>query len=146
MIEISTQEIHIKTKGFTDIIDITPNVNELLKKTGFIEGQVTVFVTGSTGGLTTIEYEPGLLKDLPEFFESIIPMGKYYKHDETWHDGNGFAHLRSALIKTSFTVPFAKGRLLLGTWQQIIFIDFDNRQRSRQLVAQFMGIKKQVGA
>ncbi len=142
MVEISTQEIHLHTKGFTHIIDITPYLQELLIETGFKEGQVTVFVPGSTGGLTTIEYEPGLLKDLPEFLENIIPQNKHYEHDKTWHDGNGYAHLRSALIKPTFTIPFKEKRLLLGTWQQLVFIDFDNRSRNRRLIAQFFGTKK----
>jgi secondary thiamine-phosphate synthase enzyme len=103
---------------------------------------MTIFVSGSTAGITTIEYEPGLLRDLPEFFEGIIPMKKSYHHDQTWHDGNGYAHLRSSLIKPFFTVPFQAGRLLLGTWQQIVFIDFDNRPRQRKLVVQMIGMKK----
>ncbi len=140
--EILTKEIFVKTKGFNDILDITAQVHNLLMESGLNEGQVTVFVSGSTGGLTTIEYEPGLLQDIPEFFESIIPMRKQYHHDKTWHDGNGYAHLRAALIKPSLTIPFRSGRLLLGTWQQIIFIDFDNRSRSRSLIAQLIGVKK----
>ncbi len=142
MMEILTDKIALQTRGHTHIIDITEQVSELLAQNQFQEGQVTVFVPGSTGGLTTIEYEPGLLQDLPEFLETIIPAGKRYHHDATWHDGNGYAHLRAALIKPSLTVPFANGRLLLGTWQQIIFIDFDNRPRSRKLIVQFLGIKK----
>ncbi len=142
MMEILTEKIALQTRGHTHIIDITEQVSELLAQNQFQEGQVTVFVPGSTGGLTTIEYEPGLLQDLPEFLETIIPAGKRYHHDATWHDGNGYAHLRAALIKPSLTVPFANGRLLLGTWQQIIFIDFDNRPRSRKLIVQFLGIKK----
>jgi secondary thiamine-phosphate synthase enzyme len=140
--EILTKEIFVKTKGFNDILDITGQVHKLLTESGLTEGQVTVFVSGSTGGLTTTEYEPGLLQDIPELFESIIPMQKQYHHDRTWHDGNGYAHLRAALIKPSLTIPFKSGRLLLGTWQQIIFIDFDNRSRSRNLIAQLIGVKK----
>jgi secondary thiamine-phosphate synthase enzyme len=142
MLEITTREINIQTKGFTHIIDITPILDNLIQEINLYEGQVTIFVSGSTGGLTTIEFEPGLLKDLPEFLESIIPQTKRYEHDKTWHDGNGYAHLRSSLIKTSITVPFNKKRLLLGTWQQIIFIDFDNRPRQRKLIVQFIGTKK----
>jgi secondary thiamine-phosphate synthase enzyme len=141
MIEIVTEEISLQTRGFTDIIDITPHVNELLQQHQFQEGQVTVFVPGSTGALTTIEYEPGLLRDLPEFFEQIIPMKKRYHHDNTWHDGNGYAHLRASLLKPSLTIPFKNNRLLLGTWQQIIFVDFDNRPRHRHLIVQFLGKK-----
>ncbi len=142
MIEISTQEISLETKGFTHIIDITPGVRSILEKNMLEEGQIMVFVPGSTGGITTIEYEPGLLEDLPEFLEKIIPMDHSYQHDRTWHDGNGYAHLRAALIKPSLTVPVVGGKMLLGTWQQIIFIDFDNRSRHRRIVVQCMGIKK----
>ena len=142
MLEIKTDEILLQTRGFTDIVDITPQVSDLLKQNGLSEGQVTIMVPGSTGGITTIEYEPGLLKDLPEFFNSIIPQGKSYHHDQTWQDGNGYAHLRAALLKPALTIPFKDNQLLLGTWQQIVFIDFDNRKRHRRLFIQFMGIKK----
>ena len=137
-----TKEINVQTKGFTDIIDVTPPLEDLLKETKFFEGQLTLFVSGSTAALTTIEFEPGLLKDLPNFFESIIPQNKRYEHDFTWHDGNGYAHLRSALIKTNYTIPFRQGKLLLGTWQQVVLIDFDNRPRQRNLIVQFLGTKK----
>ena len=142
MLEIKTEEILLQTRGFTDIIDITPQVDGLLKKNEFSEGQVTIMVPGSTGGITTIEFEPGLLKDLPEFFDSIIPLEKSYHHDQTWQDGNGYAHLRSALLKPSLTIPFNANSLLLGTWQQIVFVDFDNRKRNRRLIVQFIGVKK----
>lgn len=142
--EIITRNISFSTQGFTDIIDVTPRIGDLLKESKLWEGQVTLFIPGSTAGLTTIEYEPGLLKDLPDFFESIIPMNKNYEHDNTWHDGNGYAHLRASLLKPSLTVPFSNGRLLLGTWQQIIFVDFDNRSRQRKLIAQFWGNKKKA--
>ena len=142
--EIHTEYLSLQSRGFNDIIDISSRLDEILHDSAFTEGQMTIFVSGSTAGLTTIEYEPGLLRDLPEFFESIIPMKKSYHHDQTWHDGNGYAHLRSSLIKPFFTVPFHAGRLLLGTWQQIVFIDFDNRPRQRKLVVQIIG-KKKVG-
>ncbi len=141
MIEIVTREIQLETEGFTDIIDITPQVGSILRESGLQEGQVTIFVPGSTGALTTIEYEPGLLRDLPEFLEQIIPMHRSYHHDNTWHDGNGYAHLRAALLKPSLTVPFVAGQMTLGTWQQIIFIDFDNRKRRRKLIVQLIGKK-----
>ncbi|MCK5454946.1 MAG: secondary thiamine-phosphate synthase enzyme YjbQ [Calditrichia bacterium] len=140
--DIYTEYLSLQSRGFNDIIDISSRLNEILHDSGFTEGQMTIFVSGSTAGLTTIEYEPGLLRDLPEFFEGIIPMKKSYHHDQTWHDGNGYAHLRSSLIKPFFTVPFQAGRLLLGTWQQVVFIDFDNRPRQRKLVVQMIGIKK----
>ena len=145
MIDISTHEIHLHTEGFNQIFDITNEIQQILDESEYIEGQITVFCPGSTGGITNIEYEPGLLRDLPEFLETIIPMKKSYHHDDTWHDGNGYAHLRSALIKPHFTVPFSQNRLLLGTWQQIIFIDFDNKSRRRELIVQILGKKKQTG-
>ncbi len=142
MVEFHTSEISLETRGHTDIIDLTPRIAELLGEIGMYEGQVTVFVPGSTGGITTVEYEPGLLQDLPEFFEKILPESKSYHHDQTWQDGNGHAHLRSALLKPSLTILFNESRLLLGTWQQVIFIDFDNRHRHRKIVVQFLGTKK----
>ncbi len=136
---IKTEFISLSTNGRTEMTDITDAVAELLARNGFTEGNVTLFVPGSTGALTTIEYEPGLLRDYPEFFEKIIPSNVSYHHDETWHDGNGHSHLRASLQGPSLTVPFAQGKLLLGTWQQIIFVDFDNRARNRKIVAQFIG-------
>ncbi|MBI1937929.1 MAG: YjbQ family protein [Ignavibacteriales bacterium] len=137
--EIITSSFSVNTKGYTDIIDITDHVQNKLKDAGLQEGSVLIFVSGSTAGITTIEYEPGLLKDYPEFFEKIIPSKQNYHHDDTWHDGNGYAHVRASLQGASFTVPFSAGKLLLGTWQQIILIDFDNRPRSRNIITQFTG-------
>ena len=134
------KEIHFRTKGEDDIIDITLKVEEELRKTGLHAGTVTVFVPGSTGAVTTIEYEPGLLKDLPELLEKLIPRTKTYAHDKTWGDGNGYSHLRAALQGPSLTIPFKNGKMILGTWQQIVFLEFDNRSRQRRLVLQFMGI------
>lgn len=136
---IIQKKIPISTKGFTDIHDITPFLRQLLEESGLKEGHLIVFNPGSTGGLTTIEYEPGLLQDFPEMLEKIAPMGDDYKHDQTWHDGNGYAHLRSSLIGPSITIPFELGRLVLGTWQQVIFLDFDNKSRQRQLHVQIVG-------
>lgn len=137
--EIKTLSIKIQTKGFNDVVDITDKVQSLLSKSNLKEGSVLVFAVGSTAGITTIEYEPGLLKDYPEFFERLIPSRQRYHHDDTWHDGNGYAHVRAALQGASFTVPFADGNLLLGTWQQIILVDFDNRSRSRNIIVQITG-------
>lgn len=136
---VDTRTINFSTKGMTDIIDITGQVANAVEKSKIKSGIACVFVPGSTGGITTIEYEPGLLKDIPEILDKIIPTGKTYHHDATWGDGNGFSHLRSALIKTSLTVPFVDKKLMLGTWQQIIFLDFDNRSRKRKLVVQLIG-------
>lgn len=137
--KLKTDTIEISTKGHTDIIDVTGRVQEALEKSGLREGQLTVFISGSTAGITTIEYEPGLLKDLPEAFEKIAPTGIRYHHDATWGDGNGYAHVRAALLGASFTAPFKDGRMLLGTWQQIVVMDFDNRPRRRSVVVQMMG-------
>ena len=100
---------------------------------------MTAFVPGSTGGITTIEYEPGLLTDLPEFMERLVPSNKPYKHDQTWHDGNGFSHLRAALVGPDTTVPVVAGEPTLGTWQQVVFLEFDNRARSRSIILQMIG-------
>ena len=137
--KIITDYISLSTKGFTDIIDITSQVAGAIQRSGVETGNVTVFISGSTAGVTTIEYEPGLLKDLPEMFEKIAPMNKAYHHDETWHDGNGFSHVRAAMLGCSIVVPFKDGRMLLGTWQQIVVIDFDNRSRNREVVVQIIG-------
>jgi secondary thiamine-phosphate synthase enzyme len=137
--KIITDNIRISTKGRNDIVDITDMVQDIIGKTNFSEGNVLCFVSGSTAGLTTVEYEPGLIKDLPEAFEKIAPMNKSYHHDNTWHDGNGYAHVRASLLGPSLMLPFSKGKLLLGTWQQIILIDFDNRGRDRKIIIQIIG-------
>ncbi len=139
MTGIKTISIYKSTRGNCDIADITDEISSALSGTGMSEGSVLVFVVGSTAALTTIEYEPGLLQDYPKLMEKLIPSNISYQHDNTWHDGNGHSHLRSALQGTSLTVPFKDGRLLLGTWQQVIFIDFDNRTRKREIVLQFTG-------
>lgn len=139
MISIVTKELNFKTKGVDDIVDITPKVQSELNGTGLNKGIVTLFVPGSTGAITTIEYEPGLLKDLPLLYEKIASKSKVYAHDQTWGDGNGFSHLRAALQGASLTVPFSSKKLTLGTWQQIVFMEFDNRARQRRVVLQFMG-------
>lgn len=141
MIEIETHSIKIRTNGNCHLTDITERIQSILDESGFVEGNIVVFGIGSTTGITTIEYEPGLIKDYPAFFEKIIPSNISYQHDETWHDGNGHSHLRSAVQGTSFTVPFNDGKLILGTWQQIIFADFDNKSRSREIVVQLTGKK-----
>lgn len=137
---VKTDSIHLETKGHTDIIDITGEVQSIVTKHTIRDGQVLVFVPGSTGGLTTVEYEPGLLKDLPEAYERIAPTGRTYHHDAAWGDGNGSAHVRASLTGPSITVPVSNGKMILGTWQQIIFIDFDNRSRTRELVVQVSGV------
>jgi secondary thiamine-phosphate synthase enzyme len=133
---IITKNFQVSTKGYSDIIDITGKVKSIVSSTNINEGQVLVFIGGSTAGITTIEYEPGLLQDLPEAFERIAPSDIYYKHDETWGDGNGMAHVRSALLGCSLTIPLSNGLLMLGTWQQVVLIDFDNRPRNRNIIVQ----------
>jgi secondary thiamine-phosphate synthase enzyme len=142
MVEIGTYSMHKSTRGKCDIVDITDEVQSLIKKNNFDEGNVLIFAGGSTAGVTTIEYEPGLLKDYPNFFEKIIPSNLNYEHDNTWHDGNGHSHVRAAIQGASLTVPFSNGRLMLGTWQQIVFVDFDNRTRKREIIIQLFGNKK----
>jgi secondary thiamine-phosphate synthase enzyme len=136
---VKTLEIRLSSSGAGDIQDITSDVAACVKQSGITSGTVTVFVPGSTAGLTTLEYEPGLLRDLPELLEKLMPSNKTYAHDETWGDDNGFSHLRSAMIGPEITVPFVAGRLTLGTWQQIVFCEFDNRPRDRKLVVQIIG-------
>jgi secondary thiamine-phosphate synthase enzyme len=114
-------------------------MNHALSESSISSGVITAFVPGSTAGLTTIEFEPGLLRDVPELMEKLVPSDRAYRHDDTWHDGNGFSHLRSALIGPDITVPFNDGRMLLGTWQQVVFLEFDNRPRERQVIFQIMG-------
>ncbi len=137
--KVLTDYIEISTRGHTDIIDITQQVEQVLGESKLKNGNLTVFVSGSTAGITSIEYEPGLLRDIPEAFERLAPTGVTYHHDATWGDGNGYAHVRAAMLGSSFTVPFDNGKLLLGTWQQIVVIDFDNRPRKRNVVVQMMG-------
>jgi secondary thiamine-phosphate synthase enzyme len=136
---VKTDEISFKTRGNGDIIDLTGAISEKVANSGIENGIVTVFTPSATSALTTIEYEPGLLADLPEFFEKLIPSGVSYHHDQTWHDGNGYAHLRAALVGPDITVPFVDGKLQLGTWQQVVFLDFDKRKRSRRVVLQIIG-------
>ncbi|MDA0196878.1 MAG: secondary thiamine-phosphate synthase enzyme YjbQ [Bacteroidetes bacterium] len=138
--KITTRSIELQTSGFTHIIDITPQLQELMLNDQFNEGFVLVSAIGSTTGITTIEYEPGLVKhDISEMLDKLAPYGVNYRHNKTWGDDNGAAHLRSSLVGTSQTFPFKDGKLLLGTWQQIVFIDFDTRPRSREIVVQIIG-------
>jgi secondary thiamine-phosphate synthase enzyme len=127
------------TDGDGTIIDLTDNLDVILKESGVTTGQLTIFVPGSTGAVTTIEYEPGLLADLPRLFERLIPSGISYDHDATWGDGNGFSHLRAALVGPSLTVPVSGSRMTLGTWQQIVFLEFDNRPRRRSVRISIIG-------
>jgi secondary thiamine-phosphate synthase enzyme len=138
-VSIVTDFVQLSTRGDSDIVDLTREVQALLTQHGFRDGQALVFVSGSTAGLTTLEYEPGLLEDLPAAFERIAPREIRYAHHEQWNDGNGHSHVRASLLGPSLTVPFDEGRLLLGTWQQIVLVDFDNRARDRRLIVQLTG-------
>ncbi len=136
---VFTASIPLTTRGNTDILDITDQVSLAVSRSGLKSGIVTVFCPSSTSALTTIEYEPGCLADLRRLFDELVPADREYSHNNTWADGNGHSHARAALLKASLTVPFVNGRLTLGTWQQIIYVDFDIRPRRRELVAQVMG-------
>jgi secondary thiamine-phosphate synthase enzyme len=136
---VVTRRIGLKTQGNCHIVDITRQVAQEVAGSGLRDGTVTVFVPGSTGGVTTVEYESGLLSDLRDLFDRLAPSNIPYQHNLRWGDGNGHAHVRASLIGPSLTVPFVEQRLTLGTWQQIVFVDFDNRPRSRELVLQLMG-------
>ena len=137
--KVLSDSLSFSTGGFNDMYDITSEVSHRLTENGLKNGTVTLFVPGSTGGFTTIEYESGLVKDFSEFMEKIIPSDVTYHHDARWGDGNGFSHVRASLLGPSLTVPFNDGQLTLGTWQQIVFVDFDNRARSRTITLQFIG-------
>lgn len=141
-IEIETRQIEFTTKGHNHIVDITEKVQNEIHESGFIEGQVTLFGIGSTTGLSTIEFEPGLVNtDISAMFDKLAPYGVDYAHNQTWGDDNGAAHVRSTLQGSSLVVPFVNSELVLGTWQQIIFIDFDTRPRNRRVVVQIIGQK-----
>lgn len=136
---VKTKELTLDTRGFNDTHDLTAQIAEVVRGSGIRDGVAVVFVPGSTAGITSIEYEPGVVTDLSEAIGRLAPEEIPYAHDAAWGDGNGFSHVRAALIGASFTVPFSGGRLLLGTWQQIVLVDFDNRARSRRVVVQVMG-------
>lgn len=136
---IVSEELHFKTRGELEIKDITDSVQRILSNSNLKDGIITVFVPGSTGSLTTIEYEPGLLNDLPRALEVIAPTNIPYEHNKRWHDGNGRSHVRASMLGPSLTIPFIKGKLTLGTWQQIIFLELDVRPRTRHLILQMIG-------
>jgi secondary thiamine-phosphate synthase enzyme len=133
------EEINIQTSGEVDIVDITSDVQKVISKSKIKDGIVCVFVPGSTGTLTTIEYEPGLMEDLPKALEKIAPRKTYYKHHETWHDDNGHSHVRASLMGPSTTLPIKNGKLLHGTWQQLVFVELDTRPRNRNIIIQIVG-------
>ena len=137
--KIKTQRIIIDTSGGVQVIDITSQVQKLLAESNLKDGLATVFIPGSTATVTTIEYEPGLIEDFSRLMEKIAPSNIPYNHDKRWGDGNGFSHVRAALIGPSMNVPFSDGKLSLGTWQQIVYVDFDTRPRKREIIVQVMG-------
>ncbi len=137
--KIVNEKITLETKGNPDLIDMTDRLRDILSKEKLKKGSLSVFVIGSTAAITTFEYEPGLIKDMEELYEKLIPRGKHYHHDDTWGDANGFSHMRSALQGPSLTIPFDNGKLMLGTWQQVVLAEFDNRPRQREVVVQIVG-------
>ncbi|MHC4690228.1 MAG: secondary thiamine-phosphate synthase enzyme YjbQ [Planctomycetota bacterium] len=137
---VKTKKLLIKTKGNCDIVNITEEIADFIAKNGVLEGTVTVFNVGSTGAITTTEYEPGLVNyDIERAFEKIAPERGSYEHEKTWHDDNGHSHVRASLMGPSLSVPVVDGQMVLGTWQQIILVDFDTRSRRRQVVCQIIG-------
>ena len=137
---IKDYTLRIKTNGFCHVVDLTDRVSGHVTESGVGQGTVTVFVVGSTAGITTVEYEPGSVKDLEDLFDKIAPPTRDYHHEQTWHDGNGFSHMRAALLKPSLVVPVSGGKMRLGMWQQIVLVDFDNRSRNREVAVQVMGV------
>lgn len=137
--KILTEKITLHTKGNPDLVNITDRISSVLHSSNLKKGSLTVFVIGSTAAITTFEYESGLIRDMQELYDKIIPKSKHYHHDDTWGDANGFSHARAALQGPSLTIPFDDGRLLLGTWQQVVLAEFDNRPRQRHLVVQIIG-------
>jgi len=137
--KIISEQIRLKTKGNPDLHDITSEVQGTLDSSKLKRGTLTVFVIGSTAAITSFEFEPGMVKDVREMFENLISSRKNYHHDQTWGDANGFSHLRASLQGPSLSVPFEGGKLLLGTWQQIVLAEFDNRPRDRKIIVQIIG-------
>lgn len=142
--KIVSARLEIETRGSNDLVDITERLAGILAASSLVSGQMTVFIGGSTAAITTFEYEPGLIHDMEEAFERLAPSGRPYRHDETWGDANGSSHVRAAIQGPSLVIPFEQGRLLLGTWQQVVLAEFDNRPRRRQVVVQLMGIDEVV--
>ena len=136
---VISKSISLNTKGNADVHDITDQIANVISSSGLKDGTATIFCPSSTSALTTIEYESGAVSDLRRLFDEIIPVNREYAHNERWHDGNGHSHVRAALLGPSITIPFVDRQLTLGTWQQIIYVDFDNRPRQRKLIIQLIG-------
>lgn len=137
--KVLTKSFHLETKGAGDFVDITDSCADFLRESKLKEGSLSAFVVGSTAGIVTFEYEPGLVKDMKEIYEKLAPSTRHYAHDDTWGDANGFSHVRAALQGPSLTAPFANSKLKLGTWQQVVLAEFDNRPRTREIVVQLIG-------
>jgi secondary thiamine-phosphate synthase enzyme len=137
--KIINKKITYSTKAAGDLINITDDIKKMLKDTTFQIGNMTVFVAGSTAGITTLEYEPGLVRDVGEFYEKLAPSSRHYYHDDAWGDANGFSHIRATFTGQSLTIPFEDGKLLLGIWQQVVLAEFDNRPRKREITVQIIG-------
>jgi len=143
---VKNEKFLIQTNGLCDIIDITLKIGDVVKQSAkslnggsdVKNAVIHIFSPGSTVSITTIEYEPGLVKDIPEILDELIPIKRAYHHDKTWHDGNGYAHIRASIIGNGITVPFINGELVLGTFQQIVLIDFDNKPRTRSIIIQIV--------
>jgi len=136
---VISDSFQIPTSGFCDAVDLTGHVQNAVRASGLSAGLATIFIAGSTAGITTIEYESGVIEDLRKVIEELVPEDREYLHNLRWQDGNGFSHVRAALFKPDLTVPFSQGKLLLGTWQQIVLLDFDNRPRNRKVLVQILG-------
>jgi secondary thiamine-phosphate synthase enzyme len=139
MMRTHTSQIRLSTRGHGDVIDITTDVSEVVRKLEISNGVAVVFCPSSTSAITTIEYESGCVRDLQRLFDDIVDPYREYAHNTRWGDGNGHAHVRAALLGPSLSIPIVDGRLTLGTWQQIVYVDFDNRERRRELIVQVMG-------
>jgi len=137
--EIINKKIKLGTTNTGDLVNITEKISDLLADSRLKRGNVTVFVIGSTAAITTFEYEPGMIRDVQDLCEKLVPSNKHYKHDQTWGDANGFSHLRASLFGPSLVIPFDAGKLVLGTWQQVVLAEFDNRPRNREVVVQIIG-------
>ncbi len=138
-LRVETAFLPVATQGNGQMFNLSPDISRLLIGSGMANGNVTVFCPGSTGSITTIEFEPGLEKDFPRAMDIVAPQDEIYDHNERWHDGNGHSHVRASLVGPSLTIPFFQGRILTGQWQQVVFIDWDNKSRHRELVVQFIG-------
>jgi secondary thiamine-phosphate synthase enzyme len=137
--KVVSDTIKLQTKGEGDMIDMTSQLSNIVKESKIKNGAVTIFVSGSTAAVTTIEYESGLIHDFPEMLSRIVPKDLEYEHDNTWHDGNGHSHIRSSLIGPNITIPIIDGKLTLGTWQQVVLLEMDTRSRNRTVILQIMG-------